>query len=110
MSGAPHLAATTGPCLGHPGLQATLSTSEEEAAGFTPRRQGQTGGRLAKREPTSTNQKTFDFLGDQLGHWNPMARSLKAGSTTGVSARLQPHGNPYETACRDVQAPKGLLG
>lgn len=38
-----------------------------------------------------------------------MAKSLKAGSATGVSAPLQPHGKPFETACRDIQALKGLL-
>lgn len=38
-----------------------------------------------------------------------MAKSLKSGSTTGVSSPLRPHGNPFETACREVQALKGLL-
>lgn len=38
-----------------------------------------------------------------------MAKSLKAGSTTGVPAPLQPYRMPFETACRDVQALKGLL-
>lgn len=38
-----------------------------------------------------------------------MAKSLKAGSTTGVSAPLQPLGKPFETPCGEVQALKGLL-
>lgn len=50
------MAATMGPPLGHPGLQATLPMGEEEAAGCTPRRQGQAGGRLAKKEGAHQHQ------------------------------------------------------